>query len=210
MHLLQREAVGEAERTSAVVEVGKYVDILCGKRALERRLVDTVEGARCQLALLFLLEDSLCEEAALRRGWLGRAGHVDFDNVAGGKLDINLTNHAGDDARVDDWLVSPDSANFNLFGTGDEFVDRLAGFHETIPEMRVLVEVEMAPAKCEFIFVVTGGKTRGHPTTNRGEGGLKHNLGGATTKVEDGRGRGVLDRANITKEVVGGNPSIDT
>lgn len=209
MHLLQREAVGETEGTGTVVKVGKYVDILRSKRALKRRLVDAVEGARCQLALLLLLEDSFCEEAALWRGWLGRAGHVDFNNLAGGKLDIDLTNHAGDNARVDDRLVSPGGAKFVLFGIGDKFVDRLAGFHETIPEMRVLVEVEMAPAKRELIFVVTGGKTRGHPT-NRGKGGLKHDLGRATAKVEDGRGWGVLGRANIAEEVIGGNPSIDT
>lgn len=159
VHLLQREAVRETDRAETVVKIGEDVDILCGKRALERRLVDTIEGAGSQLALLFFLEDRLCEEAALRRRGLGGTCHVDLDNLTGDKLDFDLLSHTGDDAGVDDWIISPGSTNFILFGGSDELVDRLAGFHETIPEMRVLVEIEVAPAESELIFVVAGGKT---------------------------------------------------
>lgn len=210
VHLLQREAVRETERTCTVIKVGEDVDVLCDKRALERRLVDTVERAGCQIALLFLLEDGLREETALWRGWLRGTGHVDLDNLAGSKFDLDLADHAGDDARVDDWLLSPGSANFGLFGRGDELVDRFAGFHETIPEMRVLVKVEVTPTERELVFVVAGSKTRGHPVANRGEGGFEHDLGRATAKVEDGSGRIVLDRTNFAEEVVGGDPGIDT
>lgn len=210
VHLLQREAVGETERTGAVIEVGEDVDVLCGKCALERWLVDTIERTGGQIALLLFLEDGLCEETALRRGRLRGASHVDLDNLAGSKLDLNLADHAGDDAWIDDGLVSPGSANFGLFGGSDELVDRLASLHETIPEMRVLVEVEVAPAERELVFVVASSKTRRHPTANSGEGGLEYDLSRATAEVKDSSSWVVFNRTNFAEEVVGSDPGVDT
>lgn len=172
--------------------------------------MDTVERTGGQIALLFFLEDGLCEETALRRGRLRGTSHVDLDNLAGSKLDLDLADHAGDNAWINDRFISPGSANFGLFGRSDELVDRLAGLHETIPEMRVLVEVEVAPAERELVFVVTSSKTRRHPTANSGEGRLEYDLSRATAEVKDSSGRVVLDRTNFAKEVVGSDPGVDT
>lgn len=76
--------------------------------------------------------------------------------------------------------------------------------------MRVLVEVEIATAKFELIFMVAGSEVRGHTTTDSRESGFEDDLGGATTKVKDCRGGGVFDGTNLAEEVVGCDPSINT
>lgn len=172
--------------------------------------MDTVERARCELAVSTLIEDFFGESAALGEG---RSGGTLHGNVGFLTVDIHFENLdlASVDARVDDGLAGIE--RFVLVGaTGLEngFVNGLAGFHETETEMGVLVELKVATAKVEFVLVVASCELFGHASMRGGEGRLENNLGGATAEIKDSGGRDVLDGTNLAKEVVGGDPGVDT
>jgi hypothetical protein len=77
--------------------------------------------------------------------------------------------------------------------------------------VRVLVKLEVATTKVEVILVVASSKLLRHSTGSSAlEGRLENNLGRATTKIENGSCLTMIRATDLAKEVVGGDPSINT
>ncbi|KZL82957.1 hypothetical protein CI238_02022, partial [Colletotrichum incanum] len=217
VHLAEGEGVGHAKGLGTVVEVGEDVDILAAKGLGQRGLVDTVEGAGSELAALILLQDLLGEVAALSGGGLRGAGHVKGHRLAKRvvvvQLNLDLSDHAGSDARMDNGLLDP--AVVRLLALKDlldqRLVNGLAGAHQAVSEMGVLVKLELLSAEGEVILVVALRELFRHASVRSSlEGGLEDNLGRTAAEIEDGSSGALVGAANLAEEVVGRDPGIDT
>ena len=217
VHLAEGEGVGHAEGFRAVVEIGEDVDILAREGLGKERLVDAVEGARGERARGLLVENLLGEVPALGGGGVRGAGHVDgyglSERVAVAHLDGDLTGHAGGNAGVNNGLLHPVAVLLlGLVNTVNQgLVNGFTSSHQAVAKVRVLVQGELTTSERELVLVVALSKLLGHATmSSLLESRLEDNLSGTTAKVENGGSGALIRTANLTKEVVGSDPSVDT
>jgi len=118
--------------------------------------VDSVEGARRELALRLLLEGLLGESTAV--GWCGggrsrRTGHVDCDllpkRVVLAKRHVDLLTAARSQAGVGNRFGQPGLARgvVLVHALNNNAVEVVASLHQAVAKVRVLVESELASAE---------------------------------------------------------------
>lgn len=221
------------KRLDAVGKVGKGQELTTGESIEKGGLVDTVERARLNftdtaqnnqfmLAIFIFI---------FFKNHLRILGHDQLDNPVT-SLKVTVTTVHG---NINSWpsrRVKRDSSShtlrqtrvghFNVLaqvlpldftlakapGESNKVVHTSPGAHETIAEVRVLVEGKVLAAKVEFVLVLALDESL---VRVGGELGFKDNLSGSTTEVHDGkRVVRIGPFTNLVEEIVGGDPSVDT
>lgn len=215
LQLTESVALWHAKWEGTVVEVRKDVDILAREGLGQRWLMDTVEGAWCELTLGILDQGLLSETTADSCRWLSWSDHVDLNlftkSVSLVHLDLDGPVHAWSNTRVNDRGLKPALVGWVSFveSVDDALVDGVASSHETVSEMGVLVKLEVTSSKVEVVLVVSWRELLWHAVGRRLESWLEDNLSRSTSKVESGSSWSIIWSSNLSKKVVGGDPGKD-